>query len=96
MEQDLGHDQLRLGESGFLPELERGRQRPIEMKGPYLDPLNPQTKYSSALWMALQKPAVVVEGLPGAMIREYLLKRRVAYKGSKGAYKTAREAIIRL
>jgi hypothetical protein len=22
---------------------------PIEMKGPYLDPLNPQTKYSSAL-----------------------------------------------
>ena len=22
---------------------------PVEMKGPYLDPLNPQTKYSSAL-----------------------------------------------
>jgi len=49
VEQGLGHDQLWLGESGFLQEMGRAASDPIEIKGPYLDPLNPQTKYSSAL-----------------------------------------------
>ena len=51
MEQGLGHHQLRLGESGFLPQMKWGvgDSDPIQIKGPYLDPLNPQTKYSSAL-----------------------------------------------
>jgi len=46
-------------------------------------------------WMALRKPTVVVEGFPGATVRDHLLKRRVSYKGRTGAHKTAREAIIR-
>jgi hypothetical protein len=50
MEQGLGHHQLRLGESGFLPQMGWERQRSHPNQGPvYLDPLNPQTKYSSAL-----------------------------------------------
>jgi hypothetical protein len=46
-------------------------------------------------WKALKKPVVVVEGFPGAMVRDHLLKRRVSYKGRTGVHKTAREAIIR-
>jgi hypothetical protein len=45
--------------------------------------------------MVLKKPAVVVEGFPGAIIRDHLLKQRVSYKGRTGAHKTAREAIIK-
>jgi hypothetical protein len=45
-------------------------------------------------WKALKKPAVVVEGFPGAIVRDHLLKRRVSYKGRTGVHKTAREAII--
>ena len=33
----------------FYRKWSKGASDPIEMKGPYLDPLNPQTKYSSAL-----------------------------------------------
>jgi hypothetical protein len=44
--------------------------------------------------MEIKKPAVVVEGFPGATVRDHLLKRRVSYKGRTGAHKTAREAII--
>jgi hypothetical protein len=44
---------------------------------------------------ALRESAVVVEGFPGATIRDRLLKQRVSYKGSTGAHKTARQAIIK-
>ena len=42
--------QLRLGESGLLQEMGGDGSDPSEIRGPYyVDPLNPQTKYSSAL-----------------------------------------------
>jgi hypothetical protein len=46
-------------------------------------------------WAALKKPAAVVEGFPGATVRNHLLKRRVSYKGRTGAHRVAREAIVR-
>lgn len=46
-------------------------------------------------WKALKGTAVVVEGFPGATIRDHLLRRRVSYKGRTGAHKTAREAIVK-
>jgi hypothetical protein len=50
MEQDLGHHQLYGWESlDFYRKWGGVANDPMEMKGPYLDPLNPQTKYSSAL-----------------------------------------------
>jgi hypothetical protein len=46
-------------------------------------------------WTALKEPAIVVEGFPGATIRDHLLKRRVSYKGRTSAHRAAREAIIK-
>lgn len=43
---------------------------------------------------AIRQPAAVVEGFPGATIRDRLLKGRVSYKGSTAAHKNARQAII--
>jgi hypothetical protein len=45
-------------------------------------------------WTALKNPTVVVEGFPGATVRDHLLKRRVSYKGSTEAHRVARQAII--
>jgi hypothetical protein len=39
--------------------------------------------------------AVVVEGFPGATIRDRLLNRRVSYKGRTSAHKIERQAIVR-
>ena len=80
MEQDLGHYQLRLGESGFLQEMGGAASDPIEMKGPYLDPLNPQTKYSSTLLnvfgFLLQSPDYVER-----LKRHYQMFRNSVEKG---------------
>jgi hypothetical protein len=46
-------------------------------------------------WAALTNSAVVVEGFPGATVRDQLLKRRVSYKGSTSAHGLARQAIVR-
>jgi hypothetical protein len=44
---------------------------------------------------ALEKSSVVVEGFPGATVRDHLMKRRVSYKGSTEAHKAARGAIVK-
>ena len=45
-------------------------------------------------WTSLKSSRVVVEGFPGAIVRDRLLKRRVSYKGGTEAHRTARQAII--
>lgn len=43
---------------------------------------------------APSESAIIVEGFPGATVRKRLLGRRVSYKGSTGAHKIKRQAII--
>src|SRR5215813_4350966 len=80
MEPDLGQPQLRLGESGFLPEKGGAGCDPLALKGPYLDPLNPQTKYSAALLnlfrFLLQSPDYVER-----LKRHYQMFRESVEKG---------------
>jgi len=59
---------------------------PLSKEGPCILPWG---------WMALQKPTVLVEGFPGATVRDHLLRRRVSYKGDTGAHRTARKAILK-
>ena len=49
MEPDRGHPQLGRGESGCLQQMGWGCLRSPRNEGPYLDPLNLQTKYSAVL-----------------------------------------------
>lgn len=42
----------------------------------------------------LKDSTVVVEGFPGATIRDHLLKRRVSYKGTTSAHRNSRQAIL--
>lgn len=50
MEPHLGHDRLWRWESlEFYRKWSGAGSDPADMKGPYLDPLNPQSRYSPAL-----------------------------------------------
>lgn len=46
-------------------------------------------------WKMRHNPVVVVEGFPGAIVRDHLLKQRASYKGRTRMHQIAREAIIR-